>query len=197
MSGEVYGLMGPNGSGKTTLMKVSAGLLKPDEGRVRVLGLELYNSGRESRLVKDKVGFMFQENLLIPSLTLWENVELPMIINRRPKKTRKGVTGALLDDVGVLELADRRPGEVSGGERRRTALARALVNGPELLFLDEPTSSLDTRAANKLMNIVRSLNKNEVTIIVSTHDRYIAEQLDQIVYIRDGTIIDSYTTGER
>jgi putative ABC transport system ATP-binding protein len=190
VAGGFYGLMGPNGSGKTSLMKVSAGLLEPDEGSVRILGVELYNGWGNDERVRERIGFMFQENLLIPTLDLWENVELPLIIRRVSKEERRMRVHGSLEEVGIGELAHRRPHEVSGGERRRGALARALVNDPDLLFLDEPTSNLDTEAADGLMRLIRDLNMEGVTILMSTHDRYISNQLDHVLHIRDGNLAE-------
>jgi putative ABC transport system ATP-binding protein len=183
--GGVYGLMGPNGSGKTTLMRISSGLMPPDKGIVKIMGVNVYKRGNP---VKERVGFMFQDDLLIPTLNLYENVELPLIIQRKPRQMREKIDNTLLEEVGIGKLAQRKPDEVSGGERRRVNLSRALVNKPDLLFLDEPTSNLDTESAENLMDLIRRLNREKVTILMSTHDRYAAEKIENIIYIRDGKL---------
>jgi len=188
--GGLYGLMGSSGSGKTTLLKVSAGLLKPEIGSVKLLGVDLYRKGRggNRKLGKTPAAFMFQEDLLIQTLTVRENVELPLIIRGVPKRVRDRAVSERLEEVGLGELADRKPQEVSGGERRRISLARCLVNQAEMLFLDEPTSNLDTKTATEMIDLIKRINKEGATIFLSTHDPHVASQIDHILYIRDGRI---------
>lgn len=190
-SGGLYGLMGPSGSGKTTLLKVSAGLLKPEQGSVRLFGIDIYGAsgGRNRKIGKTLAAFMFQEDLLIQTLTLRENVELPLIIiGGTPKRARERIVSERLDEVGIGDLADRKPWEVSGGERRRVSLARCLVHQPRILFLDEPTSNLDSKTAAAMIDLIKGINREGATIFISTHDHFVADQIEHIHYMRDGRI---------
>lgn len=188
--GEMLCIMGPSGSGKTTLLKVSAGLLKPDSGRVRLLGRELYSLNPNERvdLRRRLTAFMFQEDLLIETLNIRENVELPLIIDGYPKRVRVEAVERALEAVGLREMASRRPMEVSGGERRRISLARCLTRSPEVIFADEPTSNLDTETAEAMLNLLKKANEDGSTLILSTHDPRIAKLVGNIIFMRDGKI---------
>lgn len=187
---EMRCLMGPSGSGKTTLLKISAGLLKPDSGRVMLLGKELYHLAAEERvgIRRHLTAFMFQEDLLIDTLTVGENVELPLIIEGYSRKLRVKLVETALESVGLKSKKARRPMEVSGGERRRISLARCLVKRPMILFLDEPTSNLDTDTALTMLDILKQLNGHGATLILSSHDPLIAKRVGNITYIRDGRL---------
>ncbi len=187
--GAMLCVMGASGSGKTTLLKVAAGYLSPDDGQVRLLGLPVYSLPIDERLrVRRLVGFMFQEDLLIDTLTLLENVELPLVIEGASGKERSEAAMRALESVGLAGKEDRRPDEVSGGERRRASLARCLTREPKILFADEPTSNLDSNTAHSIVETLRALNKGGATIILSTHDQRVAEQTGNTIYIRDGAI---------
>ncbi len=183
-------VMGPSGSGKTTLLKVSGGLLRPDSGQVYLNGTNLYqqNSDEMTRLRRDHTAFMFQENLLIDTLTVEENVELPLIIEGRPKKERKELTLEALRTVGLQDLKDRKPHEVSGGERRRISLARCLAKKADILFIDEPTSNLDSKTSLQIIQHLKKINVQGTTLLLSTHDPLIAKHAGNITYIRDGRL---------
>ena len=189
--GKILCLMGPTGSGKTTLLKVSAGLLKPDSGKVIIFGKELYKLpvGERLTLRRNLTAFMFQEDLLIETLNVKENVELPLIIEGYPKKLRAELVEKSLEAVGLKKLETRKPMEVSGGERRKISLARCLAKKPRILFADEPTSNMDTDTALAMINLLKQINNEGTTIIFSTHDPLIAQQIDTIVHIRDGTLL--------
>jgi len=188
--GGLYGVMGPSGSGKTTLLKVSSGLLKPDSGSVKLFDVNLYEVSRDERrrIRRTLTSFMFQEDLLIETLTLKENVELPLVIRGVERRVREELALKALESVGLRELADRKPIEVSGGEGRRTSLARCLVNNPKIMFLDEPTSNLDSKTALDMIDILKTINMGGVTILISTHDPLIADRLDERFFMRDGKI---------
>jgi len=188
--GEILCLMGPSGSGKTTLFKVSAGLLRPDSGRVMLLGKELYQLtfGERLSLRRNLTAFMFQEDLLIDTLSVRENVELPLIIEGYPRRRRVEFVERALEAVGLKDMKTRRPMEVSGGERRRISLARCLAKRPEILFADEPTSNLDTKTASAMLDLLKQANSQGATIILSTHDPLIAKQVGNIIYMRDGKL---------
>lgn len=189
-TGRFLCVTGPSGSGKTTLLKVSAGYLAPDEGYVWVYGQDVYGLpvGERLALRNRTVGFLFQEDLLLEDLTAFENVELPLIIQGVSGSLRRERVRRALESVGILDLASRRPDEVSGGERRRISLARSLVNGCEILFADEPTGSLDTATASMIIDTLRHLNRFGMTIVAATHDLLIAERADERVKMRDGMI---------
>jgi putative ABC transport system ATP-binding protein len=188
--GEILCLMGPSGSGKTTLLKVSAGLLRPDSGKVMLMDRELYRLTRRERVAvrRNLTAFMFQEDLLIYTLSVRENVELPLIIGGYAKEIRVKPVAKALEAVGLKSVQTRMPMEVSGGERRRISLARCLIKTPEILFLDEPTSNLDTHTSLAMLDIINQLNSQGATIIFSSHDQLIAKHVDNVIYIRDGTL---------
>jgi len=187
-AGRFLCVTGPSGSGKTTLLKVSAGYLAPDEGKVWIFDQDVYELSIGERLALRNriVGFMFQENLLLEDLTAFENVELPLVIQGVVKNTREDRVRRALRSVGIPDLERRRPDEVSGGERRRISLARSLVNGCRILFVDEPTSNLDSTAAGAILDMLRHLNQLGLTIVAATHDPLVAQRADENVKMRDG-----------
>jgi putative ABC transport system ATP-binding protein len=188
--GEILCVMGPSGSGKTTLLKVSGGLLRPDSGQVYLNGTNLYqqNLGEMTRLRRRHTAFMFQENLLIDALTAEENVELPLIIEGRPRKERQKLTMEALGTVALQNLRERKPGEVSGGERRRISLARCLAKKAEILFIDEPTSNLDSKTSLQIIQHLKKINAQGTTLLLTTHDALMAKHVGHITYIRDGRL---------
>ena len=192
MEGELACLMGPSGAGKTTLLKVAAGFTRPDEGSVWLMGEEITKLGpREVMALRNRlVGFMFQEDLLINSLTISENVELPLIARGLPKRERKRMVLETLESLGIASLARRKPHEVSGGERRRACLAMSIAHRPRILFADEPTSSLDIDTSLTIIEELIDLNKEGTTILMATHDTLIARKIRRVILIRDGSIID-------
>ena len=189
--GELACVMGPSGSGKTTLLKVSAGLLEPDRGSVRLLGRELYRLplGERLRLRCGLVGFMFQEDLLIDTLTVLENVELPLLARGVPRRRRRELALEALERLGIRGLAQRKPREVSGGERRRVSLAMSIVGEPKVLFADEPTSNLDTETSLAILGQLKELNKEGMTILMATHDPLVAEEAGNVIFLRDGRVV--------
>ena len=192
MEGELVCLMGPSGAGKTTLLKVAAGFTRPDKGSVWLMGEEITKLGpKEIMALRNRlVGFMFQEDLLINSLTISENVELPLIARGLPKRERKRMVLETLESLGIASLARRKPHEVSGGERRRACLAMSIAHRPRILFADEPTSSLDIDTSLTIIEELIDLNKEGTTILMATHDTLIARKIRRVILIRDGSIID-------
>jgi len=188
--GESLCIMGPSGSGKTTLLKVSAGLLKPDSGKVKLFGMDIYALSDKERIKLRRLltAFMFQEDLLIETMSIKENVELPLIIEGYSKEAREPLVEKALKNVGLENKSDRKPSEVSGGERRRISLARCLVKSPKIIFVDEPTSNLDSVTASAMLQLLKELNEKGATIILSTHDPLVAEIFNNIIYLRDGLI---------
>jgi len=188
--GESLCIMGPNGSGKTTLLKVSAGLLKPDSGKVKLFSMDIYALSDKERIKLRRLltAFMFQEDLLIETMSIKENVELPLIIEGYSKEAREPLVEKALKNVGLENKSDRKPSEVSGGERRRISLARCLVKSPKIIFVDEPTSNLDSVTASAMLQLLKELNEKGATIILSTHDPLVTEIFNNIIYLRDGLI---------
>ena len=192
--GDFVAVVGPSGSGKSTLMNVIGALDVPDEGRVSLDGIELDHQS-ESELAEirgRKVGFVFQTFNIIPTLTALENVELPMIFQRTPRKKRVELAKDLLKQVGLEERASHYPSELSGGERQRVAIARALVNDPEIILADEPTGNLDSETGAQIMEILKELNEEKgVTVILVTHNPRDASYATRKVEMIDGQIKQS------
>jgi len=181
--------MGPSGAGKTTFLNLVGCLDRPTSGRLDILGcnpIEL-NEGKLSRIRVDKIGFVFEEFFLISSLNALENVQLPLIFARNYKNNNRSST--LLKRVGLDHRLTHFPNELSGGELQRVAVARALVNNPQILLADEPTGNLDTKNAQGLFDLFRDLNKEEgLTIIVATHNVRLGYSTDRVIHLNDGRI---------
>ncbi len=189
--GEFLCIMGASGSGKTTLLSLIGCLDKPTSGKVIIDGIdtsELSDKGLTD-VRRNKLGFVFQQYHLIPTLTAFENVELAMLIKGVPKKERERKVMELLEIMGIANAADRKPSELSGGMQQRVAIARALANDPEILLCDEPTGNLDTKSGEIVMNLIKEQNERGVTVVLVTHDPDIAKYAERVVRIRDGRII--------
>ncbi len=189
--GEFVAVMGPSGCGKTTLLNLIGGIDSPSRGSVWVDGIEISRLGDDALadLRRDRIGYVFQFYNLIPTLTARENVETPMHFGGRGRRERRERADFLLRRVGLLDRADHKPSELSGGEQQRVAIARALANGPSLILLDEPTGDLDSSTGRDIMGLLRGLNEEEkVTVIVATHDPMVAGLSSRVVRLRDGRI---------
>jgi putative ABC transport system ATP-binding protein len=189
---EFLALMGPSGSGKTTLLNLIAGLDRPTDGGI-VVGENQISDMSESELARWRtrhVGFIFQFYYLLPVLTAYENVELPLLLLPLTKEQRRKQVTTALDLVGLSNRMDHRPGQLSGGQQQRVGIARAMVTDPELIVADEPTGDLDTKSADevlKLMEILRTqLNK---TIIMVTHDPKAASRAQRILHLEKGQLV--------
>jgi ABC-type lipoprotein export system ATPase subunit len=181
-------LCGPSGAGKTTLLYTLAGLERPEQGRVRIHGADLYAMGRkeQSRFRNREIGYVFQNYHLLPELTALENVAVPGAIAGHD--TTEAALRAL-KRVGLDDRADHLPAELSGGEQQRVAIARAIVNEPKVLFADEPTGNLDSKNSGEIMSILMDLaSEHQVTLVVVTHDRNLAKSGDRTLVIQDGSI---------
>ena len=191
-TGEFTGLVGPSGSGKTTLLNIIGGLDSPSEGQVSVLGQSLNDTSHKERalLRRKHMGFIFQSYNLLPVYTVFENVELPLILNKiNPGERDKRVAQAI-DWVGLSDKRDSRPAMLSGGECQRTAIARAIVHQPELVLADEPTANLDAENSHHIMKILVQLNEElSTSFIFATHDEKIMAYLRRIIHLDDGQII--------
>jgi putative ABC transport system ATP-binding protein len=192
-AGELLALLGSSGSGKSTLLNLIAGLDRPTSGAIVVQGSDLAKMSSEelARYRRHTVGMVFQSFNLIPSMTLAENVELPMRFAEVDRGERMTRVTQSLDRVGLLHRAQHRPTELSGGEQQRGSIARALVNRPSLLLADEPTGNLDSRTGTEIMELLRELNSSGMTVIMVTHERLIADKYaTRLVHLADGKVID-------
>ena len=191
VDGEFTAIMGPSGSGKSTLLHILAGLDTPTSGRVFIGDDEVSALGERdlTRLRRDKVGFVFQAFNLVPTLNARENITLPSDIAGRD--VDRPWFDAVVDTVGLRERLEHFPSELSGGEQQRVAGARALVSRPEIVFADEPTGNLDSRASQQLLGFLRdAVTSHGQTIVMVTHDPTAASYADRIVFLADGGIVD-------
>ncbi|WEK58623.1 MAG: ABC transporter ATP-binding protein [Candidatus Brevundimonas phytovorans] len=191
-AGEKVALVGPSGSGKSTLLNLIGLLDRPDQGDVRIDGRSFGGllSAEAARLRNELIGFVFQSFHLLPRLTAWENVALPLFHRGLGRVERKARALAMLDRVGLSDRVDHRPEQMSGGQRQRVAIARALVGGPRLILADEPTGNLDSATGLQVMDLLGALNRElGVTILMITHDREMARLCDRVIEIRDGRIL--------
>ena len=189
--GEFTGLVGPSGSGKTTLLNIIGGLDSPSEGQVSVLGQALNDTshGERALLRREHMGFIFQSYNLLPVYTVFENVELPLILNKVDPKEREERVAQAIEWVGLSDKTDSRPAMLSGGECQRTAIARAIVHQPALVLADEPTANLDAENSHHIMKILTRLNKEiSTSFIFATHDEKIMAYLRRIIHLDDGQI---------
>jgi len=193
--GEFLAIMGPSGSGKSTMLNLIGCLDKPTEGEIYIKNTPIseLTDNQLTDLRRDTIGFVFQQFNLIPTLSARENIELPMIFKGVDPEDRKKKSMELLRLVGLEDVADRKPFEISGGQQQRVAIARALANDPEILLCDEPTGNLDSRTGEQVMNIIRKLNDEGVTVILVTHDESLRKFADRVVRLRDGRIVDVYS----
>ncbi len=189
--GEFTALVGPSGSGKTTLLQLMGCLDKPNSGTVKVGGQDVTRMKANPRadLRREKIGFIFQFFALVPVLTAYENVELPLLLNNVGAKARRERVTGLLDSVGLADRADHRPDQLSGGEQQRVAIARALAPHPLLVLADEPTANLDTANGAQAMDIMQRLNEETGTaFIFATHDPRVVAYARRVIEMRDGRI---------
>ena len=190
--GAIIVLMGRSGSGKTTLLNMIGGLDQPSSGEVALYGQVLngMNQDQLTLLRREKIGFIFQSFALLPILSAWENVEMPLrIAGVRSRRERRQRAEAALALVGLERWATHRPAEMSGGQQQRVAIARALVSRPRLLLADEPTGELDSTTGRNLLTLLRTIVRTEgVTLIMATHDRTIFDFADVVYQLRDGQL---------
>ncbi|MCK5599401.1 ABC transporter ATP-binding protein [bacterium] len=188
--GEYLAIMGPSGSGKSTLMNVLGCLDVPTSGDYFLDGKDVgkLNDVEMASIRNQMIGFVFQTFNLLPRLNARKNVELPLIYAGVKRQERHMRADKLLESVGLSGRAEHLPSELSGGERQRVAIARSLANDPHLILADEPTGNLDSKSGEEIMKIFDSLNKSGVTIIVVTHENFIAEHADKSIHILDGRI---------
>ena len=190
-NGEFTALVGPSGSGKTTLLQLIGLLDQPTSGGVFINGQDATHLNRNQRadLRKNAIGFVFQFFALIPTLTAYENVEMPLLLNSTKPAERKARVNEMLEAVGLSDRAHHRPDQLSGGQQQRVAVARALATNPKLILADEPTANLDTENGKQVMDIMQKLNRDTgVTFVFATHDPRVIGYASRVVTLEDGLI---------
>jgi putative ABC transport system ATP-binding protein len=189
--GQFTAIMGPSGSGKSTLMHCLAGLDSVTSGSVRIADVELtaLSDKKMTQLRRDRIGFVFQSFNLIPTLTGLENITLPMDI--AGKKPDEAWLSSVIDTLGIRDRLGHRPSEMSGGQQQRVACARALASRPDIIFADEPTGNLDSRASGEVLGILRdAVTRLGQTVVIVTHDPRAASYADRVIFLADGRIVD-------
>ncbi|MBX9607270.1 MAG: ABC transporter ATP-binding protein [Gammaproteobacteria bacterium] len=191
--GEFVALMGPSGSGKSTLLNLIAGIDTPDRGRLAIEGVDItgLSEGELARWRAEHVGFIFQFYNLMPVLSAFENVELPLLLTRLDRRRRREHVQLVLELVGLADRADHYPSQLSGGQQQRVAIARALVSDPTIIVADEPTGDLDRQSAREILDLMESLNERLAkTIIMVTHDHLAAERAHVVRHLDKGVLTD-------
>jgi len=194
--GEFTAIAGPSGSGKTTLLNIIGCLDVPTKGKVLIDGTDIneLSAKGKAELRKTRIGFVFQTFNLIPVLTAYENVEIPLILLNLEPENKKEMIVTMLEEVGLGDFINRRPNEMSGGQQQRVAIARALVKEPSMVLADEPTANLDSTTAKEILALMQELNgKHKTTFIFSTHDQLVMEYSRRTVNLRDGRIVEDKT----
>ena len=193
--GQRLALVGPSGSGKTTLLNLMGALDRPDGGTVQCLGVELSTASerKAADFRRKHLGFVFQQDALVPELTVHENVELPLVLLREVAARRRETVDELLKALGLSQNARAYPGALSAGEKQRVAVARAVVHSPGILLADEPTANLDGISAGWVLDTIESLaRKKDLTVILATHDARIFGRFESTIRLEDGRIVESH-----
>lgn len=194
--GEIVAIVGKSGSGKSTLLHTIAGFMSPEQGSITVNGQETANLNETERAAfrLNNFGFIFQNFQLMPGLTAFENVELPLKLKGISPKERKASVGQMMDKVGLTEVGDHYPNELSGGQQQRVSIARALITNPPILFADEPTGSLDSETEQDILLLIQKLNQTlGVTFVMITHDEEVASIAHRTFKMRDGELVKGDT----
>ncbi|EFS02516.1 ABC transporter ATP-binding protein [Listeria seeligeri] len=198
--GEFTGIMGPSGAGKSTLLNVLSTIDKPTSGEIMISGQELENMNEQqmSTFRRNKLGFIFQDYNLLDTLTVRENIVLPLALAKRPVKEIEAKLAVISEKFGITDILDKYPSEVSGGQKQRTAASRAIVTSPSLIFADEPTGALDSKSATNLLESLRDLNEQDnATIMMVTHDAFAASFCKRILFIKDGELYTEIYRGSK
>ncbi|MBC1242472.1 ABC transporter ATP-binding protein [Listeria welshimeri] len=188
--GEFIAIIGPSGSGKSTLMNIIGILDRASSGEyyLNKMNLMRISDKKISKIRNKKIGFIFQQFNLMPRLTAFENVELPLIYRGTSKPTRKKIVLKSLERVGLLEKQKHLPAQLSGGQQQRVAIARTIAGNPEIILADEPTGALDSKTGEEVMRLLKEIHREGNTLIMITHDKTIAEQAERIIEIKDGKL---------
>ena len=191
LRGQLVAVMGPSGSGKTTLLNCLSGLDDIDAGNIEVDGIDItrMSDAARTRHRAGSMGFIFQAFNLIPVFSAVENVELPLILSRRPAKEARAAAARTLERVGLGHRLSHRPAELSGGEQQRVAVARALAGSPAIVWADEPTGNLDSETAEAVMGLLHELHREGLTVLLVTHDEAIGATAERRIVVRDGSIV--------
>ncbi len=200
MEGEFVGIMGASGAGKTTLLNVLATIDRTTEGSILIGDADISKmKDRElSAFRRDKLGFIFQDYNLLDTLTVKENILLPVSLGKMKKRVAEDQFKTIADILGIKELADKYPHEISGGQKQRTSAARALINKPSMVFADEPTGALDSKSASSLLGTLEDVNKERgVTIMMVTHDPVASSYCSRVVFLKDGNIYSELYRGDK
>ena len=190
---EFAALVGPSGSGKTTLLQLMGCLDKPNQGIVKVKGQNVtqFNANQRANIRREMIGFIFQFFALVPVLSAYENIELPLLLNNVGDKERRERVNYLLEAVDLMDRAKHRPDQMSGGQQQRVAIARALATNPVVILADEPTANLDTANGQQAMEIMKKLNEESDTAFVfATHDPRVMAYADRVIRMQDGRLVD-------
>lgn len=191
-AGEFVSLVGKSGSGKTTLLSLLSTLETPTSGSVTLCGKDIVSATEEELALfrRENIGFIFQSFHLIPTLTAWENVAVPLFPEKMEQHERRKQAESLLEQMQLSHRLNHLPGTLSGGEKQRVAIARALINNPKIIFADEPTGNLDTQTGQAIMEILHSVNKEQnVTILMVTHDMELARNANRTLNMQDGVLL--------
>ncbi|NQU13098.1 MAG: ABC transporter ATP-binding protein [Desulfobacteraceae bacterium] len=191
-SGEFVSVMGESGSGKSTLLSIMGAMNAPTAGRLSVDEIDVYSLGQERRtdFRREFLGFVFQSFHLVPYLTVIENVMLPLTTVKASKKRKRTMAQSALERVGLSDKAHRLPSQISGGEKERVAIARAVVNNPPILLADEPTGNLDTKTTGEIMGLFQELNSGGTTIVMVTHSHQCAAYAQRTLRVSDGMLVE-------
>lgn len=197
---EFVGIMGPSGSGKTTLLNVLATIDRTTNGTILIEDEDIstMNNTALSAFRRNKLGFIFQDYNLLDTLTVKENILLPISLSKKSKQQAENEFTAIADVLGIQELSQKYPFEISGGQKQRTAAGRALIHQPSIIFADEPTGALDSKSASSLLSVMEEVNrKRKVTIIMVTHDPVASSYCNRVVFLKDGKIYSELYRGEK
>lgn len=189
--GEMIALMGPSGSGKSTFIHIAGLLDKPSKGKVYLNGKRVdgFSDQRKAKIRNQEVGFIFQQFNLLPKISAWENVGLPLVYAGKDRNIRKKRAKTRLELVGLADRVNHSRSQLSGGEQQRVAIARALVNDPSIIFADEPTGNLDSESGRQIMQLLENLNKKGRTIVLVTHEAQIAKYAKRTIKLKDGKVV--------
>ncbi|MDF2567361.1 MAG: multidrug transporter ATP-binding protein [Oscillospiraceae bacterium] len=189
--GDFVGIMGPSGSGKTTLLNILSGIDRPTSGTIEIAEKNIESMSKDELALfrRQKLGFVFQEFNLLDSLTLKENIMLPMILDKKDQNLMEAKCKEIMSLFEIYDIGDKYPHSVSGGQQQRAAVSRSLVNGPAIVFADEPTGNLDSKSSNAVMKLFTKINTElKSTILMVTHDAFAASFCKRIIFIKDGAV---------